>query len=51
MMRGYRHTKEAKGGIEFTSDIDVELIPNSWDWRIHGIVYYNAGSRIIIDLL
>ena len=37
MMRGYRHTKGAKGGIEFTSDISVDLTPNTWDWRIRGL--------------
>ena len=40
VMRGYRHTKGAKGGIEFTSDVDVSLIPDTLDWRLQGIIYH-----------
>ena len=39
MMRGYRHTKGAKGGIEFTSDVSIDRTPDTWDWRIRGINY------------
>ena len=46
MMRGYRHTKGAKGGIEFTSDVSVDLTPDTWDWRIRGLNYYNVDSDV-----
>ena len=38
MMRGYRPSKGPKGGIEFSSDVSVDSTPDTWDWRIQGIV-------------
>ena len=37
MMRGYRPSKGPKGGIEFTSDVSMDVIPDTWDWRIQGM--------------
>jgi len=42
MMRGYRPSKGLKGGIRFTSDVTVDDIPDTWDWRIQGMNYYNV---------
>ena len=36
VMKGYRPSKGPKGGIEFTSDVSVDSLPDTWDWRILG---------------
>ena len=34
IMRGYRPSKDPKGGEMFTSD--VTDLPEDWDWRLQG---------------
>ena len=41
-MRGYRPSKDPKGGEFFTSD--VTDMPQDWDWRLQGVFYIVLGD-------